>query len=411
MTEVRRLAVSLTKHGAHKIAQILNTYPYAQALRHIDSTALDIHIEEVQARKTLGADRSGPVPALWGKAQALGRDAVNALVMLAIISSHHELLKAMRDAAGAGTPFRGRVERDSQLAGKAYTNFVDDLRELGFGARSSDHVDFDLSPIFANPGLGAVAAELFGLRLAVARWGKKNALVDELVRLGFHESFNVPEPTFRRWLTSGAGASATKSGLPAPPTPSTPPSSGRTSGAAGPPGGTPGVFIASSKLPEEDVEFINGATDVPSSQTFQFKPGHTPRKTGTVPVAGRSAPITANLTHNDIQTKLFNELARVHGPNRVGTEVAVGDGTSIDLVVKTPSFLWFYEIKTADTVKGCIRQAIPQLLEYAYWNPRSTRPDRLFVVSVLPITAEGEAYLKLLRDDFGVPISYLQAPA
>ncbi len=120
---------------------------------------------------------------------------------------------------------------------------------------------------------------------------------------------------------------------------------------------------------------------------------------------------TADRLHNAIQNSLFKELAQKFGKDRVSTENPTGQGTSIDLVVKTDEFCWFYEIKVANSVRAAIRQAIPQLLEYAYWPGKDGRADQLFIVSPLPVTRQAEKYLSFLRDKFGVQIAYVQHSA
>lgn len=95
-----------------------------------------------------------------------------------------------------------------------------------------------------------------------------------------------------------------------------------------------------------------------------------------------------------------------HGEKCVGTEVPTGQGTSIDVVVKTDTDCWFYEIKTAPSAKACIRQAIPQLLEYAYWDGDVKKVDRLIVVGPVPVTVDASTYLEYLRNTFSIPIFY-----
>lgn len=69
--------------------------------------------------------------------------------------------------------------------------------------------------------------------------------------------------------------------------------------------------------------------------------------------------------------------------------------------------LWFYEVKTAGSVRGCLREAIGQLLEYALW-PGATRPSRLIVVGEPAPDADANAYLGALNAAFPLPISYRQ---
>ena len=83
-------------------------------------------------------------------------------------------------------------------------------------------------------------------------------------------------------------------------------------------------------------------------------------------------------------------------------------GTTIDgLATRYDDEVTFYEIKTGSSVRSSIRQALPQLLEYAFW-PEEQRADKLIIVSQLPITADAKRYLRFLRKQFKLPISYKQ---
>jgi len=159
---------------------------------------------------------------------------------------------------------------------------------------------------------------------------------------------------------------------------------------------------------KEESDFFFYADDVPSETSFLFRPGHNEKKTGEIVVFPTTGATKANLLHNQIQNSLFIDLVKKYGEDYVGTEVPTGQGTSIDIVVKTDDFCWFYEIKTAKSVKTCIRQAIPQLLEYAYWDGKGDRANRLIIVSPLAITKEAEVYLNYLRNTFRLEIFYEQ---
>jgi hypothetical protein len=114
------------------------------------------------------------------------------------------------------------------------------------------------------------------------------------------------------------------------------------------------------------------------------------------------------LLHNALQTALYDKLAALHGPTSVGTEVPTGYGTSIDLVLKVSGSCAFYEIKVAPTIKASIRQAIPQLLEYAYWRKDSKVADKLVIASKFKVTKEATDFIKLLRHRFALPPYYEQ---
>lgn len=372
MTDLRQLTVSLTKHGAHKIAALLKKYDKDEILLHLD-TEPGINIESAQAKKTLCANSRGAVPEVWKRAQQRGNETVDALVLVAIIFSHHELISAMKGSTG-GRPFAGTITRGKGLDGKAYTNFAHIVEELGYSTEhSADHVDYDLHKLFQISKLNELVLELLTLKLGSAGWNKKNSILDESIALRFHDVFSVTEAQFRNWLSTG------------------------TLGDAG------GI---QEQL--EDSNYFFKADDTPSSSLFVFQPGHNEKKTGTVTVTPSKKESTATLLHNEIQNALYADLVAQYGKDNVGTENSTGQGTSIDIVVKTGEFCWFYEIKTAPSVKACIRQAIPQLLEYAYWHGNDDRADRLIIVSPLPITKEAKTYLNFLNEKFHLEIYYHQ---
>lgn len=373
MTNLTKLKVSLTKHGAHKVAALLMTYPPDEVLAHVWDNDLGIKIEVAQARQNLSASRSGQLPPVWDVAKERGSETLNALVMVAIIFSHHELIRAMRQSTNKKA-FAGTIKRGNVLDGKAYTNFAHIIEELGYSTEhSADHLNYDLHKLFQIKNLNSLVAEILKLKLEVADWDKKKSVVDESCALGFHEVFGVTQTQFKGWLNTGSLS-----------------------------------VVDSQGMTAEDAAFFEAADDEPATGTFKFQSGHNNKKTGTVSVKQSKKEITADLLHNKIQNELFISLKMQYGDDCVGTENGTGHRTAIDVVVNTPSFCWFYEIKTAESVKACIRQAIPQLLEYAYWHGSDDRADRLYIVSVHPITKQAETYLAFLRKRFGLEIYYHQ---
>ena len=94
----------------------------------------------------------------------------------------------------------------------------------------------------------------------------------------------------------------------------------------------------------------------------------------------------------------------------VGTEHADGRGGYIDLVACRNGDLEFYEIKTEPNARLCIRQALGQLLEYAY-RPPAIRPKRLFVAGEPEIDARTQEYLEILGTELSVRVSYVRVTA
>jgi hypothetical protein len=367
MTKLKALSVSLTKHGAHKIAPLLKKYSANQILANLWGVEPGIKIDEAQAKKNLSVDASDRVPIIWEDARSLGSDAVDALVLLAIIFSHHELIKAMQ--AGRTAPFRGTITRGAVIDRKAYTNFAHVIEELGYSTAHNDlAVSFNLEPLFSITGLADLFRKLLVLKLRSAGWDQEQGLIDECTDLRFHETLAITADQFAAWLTTGS---------------------------------------LTSVIPE-DADFFSGADEAPASTPFVFRSGHVPKKTGKVGVKPTKGERLATLRHNEIQTEIFNALSDQYGKGNVGTEVATGEGTSIDVVLKTPKSCWFYEIKIAESVRACIRQAIPQLLEYGFWKCDDTIVEKLIIIGEFELTDAAEKYLEFLRGKFKLPIFYQQ---
>lgn len=369
MTDLSKLRVSNTKHGAYKIATLLIKYDKDDVLNHLSSEP-GVAIDRPQALKTLAA-QNGKVPDFWNIARTHGADTVNGLVLLAIILSHGDHIKALIESKRE-TVFSGVVERGTVLEGKPFSNFQCILRELGYGTEYEKDVKFDFEGLFKIPGLRNLARSLLNLKLREAGWDGSGSVVDEAVRVGIHNALLPDSALFRDWLETAT--------------------------------------LEISKSPRQtpkDEEFYSQAVADGSDGGFVFRPGHNPKLEGTVPIASRAASGTAVLRHNQMQTELYQKMSATYGQNSVGTEVPAGDGTAIDLVVKTDSFVWFYEIKTEESVRLCIRQALPQLLEYAYWRGSETA-NRLIIVGPSKPPKPCLKYLQYLRKRFGLAIDYEQ---
>jgi hypothetical protein len=63
--------------------------------------------------------------------------------------------------------------------------------------------------------------------------------------------------------------------------------------------------------------------------------------------------------------------------------------------------------ETASTCRGAVRDALGQLLEYAYYRPQSGS-EKLELIIVAPgqLDIVTEAYIRRLQTDFHTPISY-----
>lgn len=110
--------------------------------------------------------------------------------------------------------------------------------------------------------------------------------------------------------------------------------------------------------------------------------------------------------HRRMQAILFAQLQTEHGRERVRIEVE-----GVDILVETDAEVVLYEIKSDVCPRSVIRQALGQLLEYAYHPPRAyPLPVRLVIVGRCVLGAEETAYLSHLKTAFDLPIEYLVVP-
>lgn len=153
----------------------------------------------------------------------------------------------------------------------------------------------------------------------------------------------------------------------------------------------------------------NGASEPvtsPSDSGFTFRSGCTTKLSSTI--AGQTRRLLdVSLRHNELQQVLHDRLVSEHGAANVGTELGSGVGTSVDVVVRRPDGYWFYEIKTAQSPRACIREAVGQLLEYSFW-PGAQEAKRLVIVGETVLDDAGAVYLKTLQHRFSLPLEYEQ---
>ena len=156
--------------------------------------------------------------------------------------------------------------------------------------------------------------------------------------------------------------------------------------------------------------FVEGGETFPAiaettKSGFQFKSGCTVKPAKTKASLAEQQ-LNIILRHNEIQIALHNHLALLHGPEDVGTELESAGGR-VDVVVRRGGKFWFYEIKTAMSARGCIGEALAQLLEYSFW-PGAQVAERLIIVGEPALDRACERYLTTLTQQFSLPIEYQQ---
>ena len=104
--------------------------------------------------------------------------------------------------------------------------------------------------------------------------------------------------------------------------------------------------------------------------------------------------------HVRLQNRLYKGLCKKYGKSLVGYEHEY-----VDLSLRTPEGLVFFEIKMEATARKCIRLALGQLLEYAHY-PEMHKAVKLVVVGDAPLTKRDAAYMAHLGSLYAIPISY-----
>lgn len=145
--------------------------------------------------------------------------------------------------------------------------------------------------------------------------------------------------------------------------------------------------------------------DIDENEEFNFEV-KTPKLPTKRDYSIEERSINLNIRHTLIQEELLKKLKEEYGSSNVSPEHPIGS-KKIDVVVKNGNEVIFYEIKVSGSAKACIRDAIGQLMEYAYW-PDRRNANLLVVVGEEAIDDRTAKYLKYLNNTFGLPIQYEQ---
>jgi hypothetical protein len=106
--------------------------------------------------------------------------------------------------------------------------------------------------------------------------------------------------------------------------------------------------------------------------------------------------------HNILQNALDKFLRTLYGDNSVRYETDF-----VDIQLHRGKEVTYFEIKMALTAKGCIREALGQLLEYNMY-PGLQRATEMVIVGEMKPEADDVAYLLYLREEFGIPLRYIR---
>ena len=152
---------------------------------------------------------------------------------------------------------------------------------------------------------------------------------------------------------------------------------------------------------------------VAASQSTVDGQWHVRKRQGRVTVPPQGAYIRAGSQGGQVDPyhpKLQRELMKLL-QERFGKDNVSRESDWVDITVASGKKKLLIEIKTDVVVKRAIREALGQILEYAYFSTNLTDPARfedteLFIVAPGSINEEVSAYLNLLRNKFHIPIQY-----
>ena len=156
--------------------------------------------------------------------------------------------------------------------------------------------------------------------------------------------------------------------------------------------------------PKTWIERLNGFIEREiSANKIQFNHGlhiseENNKRTGT------PEEVKVKFTHNSIMSQLYHELCIEYGSENVGTENKIGN-KKIDVVVRTDKGFDIYEIKSDIDPRNCVREAMGQILDYAYFECKD-KIGKMTIVGPTEETREVKDYLTKFRDKNGIEIYY-----
>lgn len=147
---------------------------------------------------------------------------------------------------------------------------------------------------------------------------------------------------------------------------------------------------------------------ISENNTYEFNNGKRsrPGNHNTVTFVKQAREIEMTRVHRQISDNLTAVLAIEYGAENVAQEDNIGN-RSIDIVVSTSSGYIFYEIKTYRSLRTSVREALGQLLEYAYY-PENENAFKLVIVTHNDHNEKEkkdcQKYIRHLRKRWNLPI-------
>lgn len=148
-----------------------------------------------------------------------------------------------------------------------------------------------------------------------------------------------------------------------------------------------------------DLQKISSKSNV---QQLQSRAGSTNLPPIQQVMRGATSAVVYTPEHARMQEKLMIELKREYPK-----AIVVREENFIDVSVQTEQELILFEIKSDLEPRSVIRQALGQILEYAYHPSRAyALPVQLVIVGRRQLTASDAEYMRYLTTKFLLPLSY-----
>jgi hypothetical protein len=134
-------------------------------------------------------------------------------------------------------------------------------------------------------------------------------------------------------------------------------------------------------------EYVEGyTTHVKQVKGLKFKLGNNLER---MQVRSKRETRKINLRHNVLVRTLHSILKRLgKDAGNANTNLLA----KIDMIESTEDALVYYEVKTSDDIKLCIREALGQLLEYSYW-PGGREAKSLIIITENQMTVKARQRL------------------
>jgi hypothetical protein len=105
--------------------------------------------------------------------------------------------------------------------------------------------------------------------------------------------------------------------------------------------------------------------------------------------------------HNMIQEKLKDALIKKYGKKNV-----ILEENFVDIKLIQPTYISFYEVKSAPYASECIKQALGQILLYSL-NDSDSRPKKHVVVGQYPPNGNEKRYISFLKMNLKLDFEYI----